>query len=87
MLDFLHKSILCTDSQGNLVKIQGIPKKVSVRQISVLQAKKCIRKACKLFAVNIQDIEAEREQHIEDFPVLVDFIYLFHEEILRLPPK
>ena len=31
MLDFLHMSILCTDSQGNQVKIQGIPKKVSVR--------------------------------------------------------
>ena len=31
MLDFLHKSILCTYRQGNQVKIQGIPKKVSVR--------------------------------------------------------
>ena len=40
MLDFLHKSILCTGSQGNLVNIQGIPKKVSVRKISCLQEKK-----------------------------------------------
>ena len=31
MLDFLHKSILCTDSEGNQVKIQDIPKKVLVR--------------------------------------------------------
>ena len=44
MLDFLHKSILCTDSRGNQVKIQGIGKKISVRQISFLQAKKCIGK-------------------------------------------
>ena len=36
MLDFLDKSILCTDSQGNQTKIQGIPKKVSVWQISSL---------------------------------------------------
>ena len=73
MLHFLHKSILCTDSQGNQVNVQGIPKKVSVRKISTLQAKKWIRKGCKLFAVKIRDIESEREQHIEDFPVLEEF--------------
>ena len=53
MVDCLHKSILCTYSQGNQVNIQGIPKRVSVRQISPLQAKKYIRKGCKLFVVNI----------------------------------
>ena len=53
------------------MKIQCIQNKVSVRKISALQAKKSIRKGCKLFAVNIQDIEAGREQHIEEFPVLV----------------
>ena len=50
MLDFLHKSILCTDSQWNQTKIQGIPMKVSVRQISSVQVK---RKGYKMFAVNI----------------------------------
>ena len=85
MLDCLHKSILCTDSKGNQLKIQGIPKKFAVRQIYALQAKKCIRKGYKLFAVNIQDIEAEREQHIEEFPVLVEFKDVFPEEIPGLP--
>ena len=70
MLDCLHKSILCTDSQGNQVKVQSTPKKFFVRQISSLQEKKCVRKGCKLFAVNIRDVEYDREQHIEDFPVL-----------------
>ena len=32
MLDFLHKYILCTDSLGNQVKVQGIPNKVSVNK-------------------------------------------------------
>ena len=36
LLDFLNKSKLCTDSQGNQMKIQDIPKKVFVRQISAL---------------------------------------------------
>ena len=87
MLDFLNKSILCTDSLGNQVKVQGIPKKVSIRQISTIKAKKCIRKGCKLFAVNIQDIESQREQHIEEFPILEQFKDVFPEEIPRLRPK
>ena len=70
MLDFLHKSILCTDVQGNQAKVKGISKKVSIRKISGLQETKCVRKGCKLFVVNIQDIESEREQRIEDFPIL-----------------
>ena len=53
MLDCLHKSILCTDGQGNQVKVQGIPKKVSIRHIYALQENKCVRKGFKLFAVNI----------------------------------
>ena len=73
MLDCLQHYILCTDSQGNQVKVQGIPKKVSLRPISTLQAKKYVRKGCKLFAVNIWDIDYEREQRIEDFPIFEEF--------------
>ena len=87
MLDFLHKSILCIDSQGNQVKFQGIPNMVFVRKISSSQAKKCIRKGYKLFAVNIRDLESKREKRIEYFPVLEEFKDVFPEEILGLPPK
>ena len=87
MLDFLHKSMLCTDRQGNQVKVQGIPKKVSVRKISSLQAKKCVRKGWKLFAVNIRDIEYDREQRIEYLPVLEEFKDVFPKEIPLLPLK
>ena len=69
------------------MKVQGIPKKVSIRQISSLQAKKCIRKGCKLFAVNIRDIEYDREQCIEDFCVIEEFKDVFPKEIPRLPLK
>ena len=53
MLDFLHKSIMCTDGQGNQIKVQGVPRKVSIRKIYVVQAKKYIRKGYKMFVVNI----------------------------------
>ena len=75
------------DSLGNQVKVQGIPKKVFVRQISALQVKKCVRKCYKLFVVNIRDIESDREQHIEDLPVLEEFKDVFHKEIPGLPLK
>ena len=55
--------------------------------MSILQENKCNRKGCKLFAVNIQDLESEREQHIEDFPVLIYFKDVFPEEIPGLNPK
>ena len=87
MLDCLHKSILCTDSQGNQVKVQGIPKKVSVRQIFSLQVKKCVRKGCKLFVVNIRDIEFDREQRIEYFPIIEEFNNVLPEKIPGLPLK
>ena len=87
MLDCLHKSILCTDSQGNQVKVQVIQNKVFVRKISSLKVKKCVRKGCNLFAVNIRDIESQKEQRIEDFPILVEFKDVFPKEILGLPPK
>ena len=69
------------------MKVQGIPKKVFVRQISALQAKKCGRKGCKLFAVNIWDIESDREQRIEYFPILEEFKDVFLKEIPELRPK
>ena len=37
--------------------------------------------------VNIQDIEADREQHIEYFLVLEELKDVFPKEIPRLPPK
>ena len=40
-----------------------------------------------MFAVNIRDIESDREQHIEDFPVLEELKDVFLEKIHRLPPK
>ena len=81
MLDCLHKSILCTDILGNQVKVQGIPNKVSLRPISTLQAKKYVRKGCKLFVVIIQDVEFDREKCIEVFPLLEEFKDVFPEEI------
>ena len=49
--------------------------------------KKCVRKSYKFFAVNIRDIDSEREQCIEDFPILEELKDVFFQEIIGLPPK
>ena len=36
-----------------MISVKGIPRKVSVRQISSLQMKKVVRKGCKVFVVHI----------------------------------
>ena len=37
--------------------------------------------------MNIQDIEAEREKHIKEFPVVIDFKVVCHEKIQGLSPR
>ena len=69
------------------MKVQCIPKKVSVREIYALQARKCVRKVWKLYLVNIQDVYLDREQRIEDFVVLEKFKDVFPEEIPTIPLK
>ena len=44
-------------------------------------------KGCKLFVLNIWNIESDGEKQIEYFPVLKEFKDVFLEEILGLPPK
>ena len=35
---------------------QGIPKPVSVRQVSVMQLKKCIRKGCQVYTIQVTNL-------------------------------
>jgi hypothetical protein len=55
ILDFHNKAITCLDEEWNLRTIQGIPKAVTVREISTLQLKKCYRKGCQIFVVHMEE--------------------------------
>jgi hypothetical protein len=44
ILDYHNKAFTCFDEEGNLRKVQGIPREVTIREISALQLKKCYRK-------------------------------------------
>jgi hypothetical protein len=81
------KTFTYVDDNGNIINIKGIPRTISIRKISSLQIKICIRKGCKVFAVHVIDNEKEESKNdIENFPILQEFQDIF-QEILGLPPK
>ena len=51
-LDCYNKTFECMNEEGNLVVVKGIPKVISVRQVSTMQLKKFCRKGCHLYAAH-----------------------------------
>ena len=69
-------------------RIKGISKLVSLRQISIIQIKKCLIKGCKLYAVHVTDLLLNEEQtQVKDHPVLNELLDVFPGEIPGLPPQ
>jgi hypothetical protein len=46
-----NKEFTCLDEKGNLRAVQGIPRVVTVMEVSSLQLKKSYRKGCQIFSV------------------------------------
>jgi hypothetical protein len=64
-----------------------VSRPVSIREITTLQVKICIRKGCKILVVHINYNEKEESKNeIDNFPVLQEFQDVF-QDIPRLPPK
>ena len=74
VLNCFDKTFTCTDDNGNNIKVRGIPRKVTIREISVLQMKISVRKWCKVFVVYIMNgNENDNKLKLEDIPVLKEF--------------
>jgi hypothetical protein len=54
LLDCHNKAFTCLDEEGNQRKVQGIPRAVTVREISALQLKKCYKRGCQIFAAHME---------------------------------
>ena len=62
--------------------------RLSVRQVSVMQFKKCIRKGCQFYAIQVTNLlEKEDNPKLEDLFVLRELRDMFVDEILELPPR
>jgi hypothetical protein len=66
--------------------VHGIPRVVTIREISTLQLKKCYRKGCQIFATHMEETSRDKVTNLEDHAVLEEFEYVF-KEVLGLPPK
>jgi hypothetical protein len=51
MVDCFTKRVLCVDDKGRPVEIQGVHRKVSLRFISTMKVKRCMRQGCRLYVV------------------------------------
>ena len=73
ILDPKFPLMTCTDEKGEIVTVKGIPRKVSIRQISSLQMKNYVRKGCKVFVVHVMNDEhmnKEDKLKFDDIPFL-----------------
>jgi predicted aspartyl protease len=56
VLDSYTKILSYKDNFGTIRTAQVIPKPVSVRQVSAMKFKKCIRKGCQVYAIQVMNI-------------------------------
>ena len=90
ILNCFQKTFTCLNNEGEKITVTGIPRKISVRQISALKLKNVVRKGCKVFVVHIiinDKIDKEDKPRFDDITILQYFSDVFSKEIPRLPPK
>jgi hypothetical protein len=86
ILYFHNNSFNFLDEEGSLRRVQGIPRAVTIREISSLQLKKCYRKGCQIFAAHMEETPKDKVPNLEDHAVMKYFEDVFME-VLGLPPK
>jgi hypothetical protein len=70
VLDCYNKAFTCLDEEGNLRTIQGIPRVVSIKEISALQLKRSFIKGCQIYAAHMEEEAKDKVSSIEDHSVL-----------------
>ena len=55
ILDCRDKVISCLNDEGQQGEVKGVPRLVSLRQISSLQLRRCLRKKCQVYAAYVED--------------------------------
>jgi hypothetical protein len=56
VLDCYAKTLKYTDENDTTRTTQGIQKPVSVRQVLAMQFKKCMRKGCQVYAIQVTNL-------------------------------
>ena len=72
-LDCYKKNFKCIDEEGKSRVVRGIPKVISIRNISAMQLKKFCRKGCRVYASHVLEATENGTPRLEDFHVLQEF--------------
>ena len=86
-MDCYNKAFECLDEEEKSRIVKGIPKVISMREVSAMQFQKLCRKGLELYATHILEAIENETPSLEDFHVLQEFRDLFPNEILWLPPN
>jgi hypothetical protein len=85
MVDCFAKRVLCVDDEGRPVEIHGVRRKVSLRFISTMKVKRCMRQGCRLYVV--EAVSERKGPSLDQYPVLSEFKDVFPNELPGLPPE
>jgi hypothetical protein len=75
--------VLCVDDEGRPVEIQGVRRNVSLRFISTMKVKRCLRQGCQLYVV--EAMNEMKGLSLDQYPVLSEFKDVFLNELPGLP--
>jgi hypothetical protein len=83
LVDCFAKKVLCIDDEGRPIEIQGVQRKVSLRFISTMKVKRCLRQGCRLYVV--EAVKERKGPSLDQYPVLSEFQDVFPNELPGLP--
>ena len=70
VLDCHNNTFTCLDGNGKQSTVKGVPRPISIREISTLQLKICFRKGCQLYAAHVEEPKNTKGPSLEYFSVL-----------------
>jgi hypothetical protein len=79
-----NKTFPCLDGDGKQSIVKGVPRPISISDISSLQLKRCFRKGFQLYVARAEEPENKKGPSLEYFSVLQEFEGVF-QEILGFP--
>jgi hypothetical protein len=86
VLDYHNKTFTCLDGNRKQSTMKGVPRPISIREISALHLKRCFRKGCQLYVAHVEEPDNTKGPSLKDFSVLPEFEDVF-QEIPELPPR
>jgi hypothetical protein len=85
LVDCFAKRVLCVDDEGRPVEIHGVRRWVSLRFISTMKIKRCMRQGCQLYVV--EAMNERKGPSLHQYLVLSEFKNVFLNKLPGLPPE